>query len=188
MVNVKKLSLVGALCATMTLSAHALSITPATLPQWTGTNNSNLDASELSAFLATQGVVVSLTQVYKQDQGAGSDTGGFASSYTTTFLSTPSDPSGALIEYISGPSITGNAVFLYVKDGNQNPSFYIFNISSWNRTDDIALSGFWPNQGAISHVSILTANGVQVPDAGGTLALLGLAIGSLGLVRLKIGA
>jgi hypothetical protein len=185
MLNMKKISLVGALVATMTVSAHAISITPATIPQWTGSDNSNLNASELSAFLATQGVVVSLTQVYKQDQGAGSDSGTFASSYTTTFSNTASDPSDALIDYISGPSITGGSIFLYVKDGNHDPAFYVFDISAWNGTDDLSLTGFWPNGGAISHVTILTGNGTSVPDAGGTLTLLGLAIGSLGLIRSK---
>jgi len=176
----KKLGLAAVLAAGISLNAHALSITPATLPQWTGTDNSNLSAEQISAIVG-----VTVGEVYKQNVG-GSEEGSFAGSYTTTFSNTPTDPSDALIDYISGPSITGSSIFLYVKDGNHNPAFYIFNITGWNGTDDIVLSGFWPNQGAISHVTILTGGGTRVPDAGGTLALLGIAIGSLGLVRSRL--
>jgi hypothetical protein len=179
MLTIKKLGLAAILAVGISLKAHALSITPATFPQFTGTDNSNLSAAQISAIVG-----VTVIDVYKQDQG-GSESGSFGSSYNTSFNDTPTDPSGALIDYISGPSITGSSIFLYVKDGNANPAFYIFNLSAlgWNGTDDLVLSGFWPQQGAISHITILT--GTQVPDAGGTLALLGLAIGSLGLVRRK---
>jgi hypothetical protein len=179
MLKITKFTLAGVLAAAMTLTAHAISITPATVPQWTGNNTANLDATAISAIVG----VGPLTEVYKQDQG-GSEGGTFAGSYTTTFSNTASDPSDALIDYISGASITGGSIFLYVKDGNHEPAFYIFDISGWNGTDDLTLTGFWPNGGAISHVTILTGPG-SVPDAGGTLALLGLAIGSLGLIRRK---
>jgi hypothetical protein len=180
MLNITKFSLIAILAAGMSFTAHALSITPATLPQFTGTDNSNLSAAQISAIVG-----VTVDEAYKKDVG-GPDSGTFASSYNTTFSNTPSDPSDGLIDYISGPSITGGSIFLYVKDGNSNPAYYIFNITGWNGTDDIVLTGFWPEQGAISHIAILTGDTPTVPDAGGTLALLGLAIGSLGLIRRKL--
>jgi len=171
-------------------ASHAISITPFTLTQWTGTNNRNMSASAIDAFLLTQGRNVNgtLTEVYKQNVG-GSESGAFAGSYTTTFNSTPSDPADALIDYISGPSITGGEIYLYVKDGNHQPAFYIFDISSWNGTDNLSLTGFWPTNGAISHVTLLKTNTPPpppaVPDSGSTVALLGLAFSSVSLLRRK---
>lgn len=164
----------------ITVSAHALTITPASPMQYTGTVNSNLTASQIQAFV---GSPVSLTEVYKQDVG-GSESGAYASSYTTTFNSN-NNPSGALIDYISGPSISGASVYLYVKDGNHSPSYYIFNITGWNGKDDLVLQGFWVGPGAISHVSILSG-GVRttaVPEAGGTLSLSAVSLFVIALAR-----
>jgi hypothetical protein len=181
MLNITKLTLAAVLAAGITFNAHAVSITPATIPQWTGTDNSNLDAAAISAIVG-----VTVGEVYKQDVG-GPESGSFAGSYTTTFSNSPGDPSDALIDYIGGAAITGDSIFLYVKDGNNDPAFYIFNITGWNGTDDLVLTGFWPENGAISHVTILTGGPTTtVPDAGGTLALMGIAIGSLGLIRRKM--
>lgn len=145
-----------------------------------------MNAAQIAAIVGAG----SLSAVYTQNVG-GSEEGSFGSSYTTTFSNTPQDPADALIDYISGPSITGPSIYLYVKDGNQNPAWYIFNLSAlgWNGVDDLNLTGFWPNQGAISHVTILTGDtGNRVPDAGGTLALMGVALCSLGLLRRKLAA
>ena len=190
-----KIALTATAIAWMSLGAHAISITPSTTPVWTGTVNSNLNASQIDAFLLTQGRDVNgtLLEVYKQNVG-GSESGSFASSYTTTFDNTPLDPADAFIDYISGPSIRGGEIYLYVKDGNHQPAFYIVDISSWNGTDDLSLTGVWPKKGAISHVTLLRTEGTPpppppppaVPDSGATLALLGLAFTSLGALRQKL--
>ena len=54
-----------------------------------------------------------------------------------------------------------------------------FDISSWDGTMDIVMTGFWPDQGAISHVDII-GNEVPVPAAvwlfgTGLLGLVGVA-------------
>jgi len=179
-----------------TASAHALLITPTTHDGilWTsgnsvtGTSTSQNDIdAELNALAASVGAV--LTEAYKQNVGGG-ESGGFASSYTTTFFNQPNDPQEALIDYISGPAITGSA-FLLVKDGNQVPSYYLFSlVGLWNGTDDIRLEGFWPQQGAISHVTLYTTPGVptpfdvvSVPDGGTTVAMLGMALSGLAGAR-----
>lgn len=184
----KKLSLIAVIATGLVVNASALLITPTTNPQWTGNNPANMNAAEIATAIGV--LANSLTEVYKQDVG-GSESGSFGSSYTTTFSNSPSDPSDALIDYISGPSISGNSIYLYVKDGNSNPAWYVFDITYWNGTDDLVLEGFWPEGGAISHVTLLTGTepGIDlgnVPDAGGTLALMGIAITSLGLLRRKL--
>jgi hypothetical protein len=163
---------------------QALPITPASGPVWTGTKNSNLNANAIEGVVGTS---LDLTELYKQNVGGG-ESGGFASSYVTTFFNSASDPSGALIDYTSGPAISGyEELYLYVKDGNHQPAFYVFDISQWNGTDDLTLSGFWPQNGAISHVTILGGGtSKNVPDRGATVALLGLALGAIGLVRRKL--
>ena len=179
-----KLNLGVLLAVGLVFSASGIPITPGTLPQWIGNDNSNLSASQIATIVGEG----SLTEVYKKNVGGGGgEDGSFASSYSTTFFNAPNDPADALIDYISGPSITGGSIYLYVKDGSQTPAFYIFDISTWNGTDDLNLTGFWPQQGAISHIAILT--GAGVPDAGSTLSLFGLALGclSLGKIRQKLG-
>jgi len=163
----------------LTFGANALTITTLSTPQWIGGNNANLNAAQIAAIVG----ISTLTEVYKQDVG-GADSGTFSSSYTTTFLNSSSDPEDALIDYISGQSISGGSIFLYVKDGDQQPAFYVFDISGWNGTEDIVLDNFWPQQGAISHIAILTG-AARVPDSGTTVALLGVGLLCLNLARRK---
>jgi hypothetical protein len=172
----KRFLTVLAIAATA-FNAHALLITPSTTPQWSGDDNSNLTNAQISAIVGND-----TTEVYKKDVGGSESSGfGFGSSYETTFLNSAHDPSGALIEYTGGPTFGGN-VYLYVKDGNQSPAFYIFDITSWDRMEDLVLQDFWPQQGAISHIAIYDAP-PTVPDGGATLALFGLALGSIGMMK-----
>jgi hypothetical protein len=164
-------------------------VTPTTVPQWTGTDTANLSAAQIAALV---GYVGTLSEVYVQIVG-GSEGGSFAGSYTTTFDNTSGDPMDARIDYDGNPdpTITGSPIYLYVKDGNQDPAFYVFNISDWNRTDDIYIQGFWPQQGAISHVAIFTGTGTppsQVPDGGATLAFLGMALVGVESLRRRMAA
>ena len=170
--------------AGMVLNANALLLTPATAT-WQGSVPNNPDADAVETITGTS---AQLTLAYKNNVGGGEE-GSFAGSYRTTYYNTPTDPEDAEIKYTGGTAITGNPIYLMVKDGNQNPTWYIFNISSWNGTEKINLSDFWPSQGAISHVSIFTGSGsTTVPDAGSSIALLGLALTSIGVLRRKLGS
>ena len=94
------------------------------------------------------------------------------------------DPADATITYVSGqPVIAAQDIFLLVKDGNQIPAAYLFGISGWNGTESLVLTGFWPQGGAISYVSIYTSGSTPVPDGGTTLMLLGAGLGCLGALR-----
>lgn len=171
------MAIVGVLIVAST--SWALTITTETLPQWTGTDNSNLNNDQIATIVGYGGT---LDLLYKQDVGAGSDTGSFASSYSTVFDNTPTDPKDATISNVSGPFISGTPIYLYVKDGNAMPAYYIFDISAWNGNDTIYLEDFWPNRGAISHVAIYGTAAVPEPA---TLILLGLGLLGIAGIRRK---
>lgn len=122
--------------------------------------------------------------LYKRNVDDNFDTGSYASSYETEFFNEPDDPAEATITYINGPYITGYTPYLIVKDGNQIPAWYLFNLSSWNGMETINLESFWPDQGAISHIQILGKT-TSVPEPM-TLILLGLGmVGLAGVRRFK---
>jgi hypothetical protein len=183
---IKKIAVSVAAAALCVSSAHALSITPATGPQWTGVENSTTKMfKEISDLGITLG-----SEVYKQDQGSATDSGALAGYYTTTFLDTPTDPSGATIaQTVAGAAAPSTvAKYLLVKDGNQIPAWYLFNLEAlnWNGVETLSLSGFWPGNGAISHVSLYGSQPARtVPDGGATAALLGMGVLGLAAVRRK---
>jgi hypothetical protein len=126
---------------------------------------------------------MSVDLLYKDNYG-GVEEGmaNFMASYDTTYFDTPADPSGALLEYIGGDVMAG-ADWLIVKDGNQSPSWYLFDISSWDGIEDIEMSGFWPTQGSISHISVFDDTS-SVPEPS-ILALISLGLVGIGFIRRK---
>ena len=174
------------------LSALALPITPSSgvlnTSRWQGneTGESGIQTA-IASYLGTS------TELYKQDHELPlplpAPEGTLASSYSTVFLNTPEDPQEATITYIGGLFV-GPTAFLLVKDGNQEPAWYLFNLTTlgWNGTETLLLTDFWPNQGAISHVSLFGTQqqpgpGPTVPDGGTTSVLLGVALLILASLR-----
>jgi hypothetical protein len=195
--NTKKMMLMTVFCAVLlvvgvTSSASALTIDatdyiyPGGLPSdywWAGDETSQ---AALNAIIAS--ITGNAPELYKQNTGA-PDEGSFAPYYQTTYSNTPADPSNALIEYVGGPGdpyINASPLYLLVKDGSQEPAWYLFGLNYsgapyWNGTDDLVLLNFWPNQGAISHVAFY-GTGTAVPEP---LTLLLLGFGFVGLAAVR---
>lgn len=164
------------------VQAHALSITPGGAVM---TGDQTAQPAIDSAIASTLGLSVEL---YKQNVG-GAESGILAGSYETLFFDTPTDPSGATITYTGG-DILGDMKFLLVKDGNQNPAWYLFNLTTlgWDGVETLELSAFWPAGGAISHVTLYGSSSPPAVPEPGTLLLLGgglLGLAVYGRRRMK---
>lgn len=175
-----------------TTQAHALSISPATTPVWYSNTTPALNATDVATIV---GSPVTLALVYKQDFGGG-ESGNAAGYYSTSFSYEPStsDPSGATISW-NGPlmAISCPTCYVVVKDGKHTPNQYLFTLNSWNGTDALNFSGFWPGPGSISHIAIFN----NATSGGGTVAAIpepetyAMLLAGLGLVgfaaRRKLG-
>lgn len=125
-------------------------------------------------------------EIYKQDVGEVNDEGAFAPYYSTVFFNTSAEPSGATITWGGGAFITGNPIYLLVKDGNHNPAWYGFDLSDcgWNGQEKLELTGFWEDEpGAISHISIY-GNAAPIPEPA-TMFLMGTGFVGLAGLRLR---
>ena len=121
-----------------------------------------------------------LSLLYKDNDPGGIESGSFAGNYTTVF-SPAGDPIDADITWDGGAFIS-DASWLEVKDGNHDPTTYLFDISSWDGMMLLDLNNFWPTQGAISHVSIWGGGTITLPEPG-TLSLLAIGFAGIAWVR-----
>lgn len=188
-------TLVGALLISGALGiasqAHALTITPSSTPVYLETSQTSaLNAVDVKAIAVANfgfSSLGTLGLVYKQDFGS-SESGNAQSYYTTSFdpenYSGDGPSAGAIIQGGS-MNIECPSCYLVVKDGNNSPKQYVFDISGWNGTDAINFSGFWANtNGAISHVAIFN----NAASGGGSIAAIpepetyAMLLAGLGLV------
>jgi hypothetical protein len=125
-----------------------------------------------------------VTLLYK-DNVSGIEDGPFQDVYETTYGNDTGLPlASAKISYVGGIAdnpIIGSPMYALIKDGNL--AWYLFDITGWNGTDDIAFYSFYGGkQGKISNVGVYGTEG-GVPDGGSTAMLVGMALVALAAVR-----
>jgi len=146
-----------------------------TIPGLPGMGPSNCEPGCVNTIFGTSG----LSLLYKSNEDGdlvGDDSGTYAGSYSTWYYNDIGDPGNALLFYTGGSDIDCPSCYLAIKDGNQTPAYYFYNLSAWDGHETLSLENFWPGKGAISHISIWgRSTPTSVPEPS-TMALLGLGL------------
>lgn len=182
--TLSKLLFAGLSLLGMASAANAIIVlTPGnTIPGLPGMGPSNCEPGCVETIFSTSG----LSLLYKSDEAGvleGVDSGTYAGSYLTWFYNDVGDPGNALLFYTGGSDIDCPSCYLAIKDGNQTPAYYFYNLSAWDGQETISLLNFWPDKGAISHISIWgRSTPTRVPEPS-TMALLGLGLLAIGFTQ-----
>ena len=179
--KVTALAAVMGLGLTVGASAAIIELSPGD-ETYSGTSGPGLPAVEADV-LATHGIDLAATELYRSNVG-GADEKPFAGAYDTEYFNTPGDPEDATISWNGGDTYIDDPSWLLVKDGKNDPVWYLFDISGWDGKMDIVLTDFWPGSGAISHVSIYGGGECcgDVPEPG-PIGLLGFGMVALYIIR-----
>lgn len=134
-----------------------------------------------------EGVVGSeedLFLLYK-DEPDGEEEGSWSHSYSTSYGTDGDGDLTSLWIKNDGDYTFSGALWLVVKDGRKHdPAWYVFDISSWDGSEDIHVDGLFPLGGSISNVQIFGPESA-IPEPG-TLALFGAALIGIGLARRRV--
>ena len=146
-----------------------------TIPGLPGMGPSNCEPGCVNTIFGTSG----LSLLYKSNEDGdlvGDDSGTYAGSYSTWYYNDIGDPGNALLFYTGGSDIDCPSCYLAIKDGNQTPAYYFYNLSAWDGHETLSLENFWPGNGAISHISIWgRSTPTSVPEPS-PMVLLGLGL------------
>lgn len=156
--------------------------------RWQWQQNGNADASAVGVKVGLG--PLALTTLYKSDfegsNQAPTESGSFASSYTTQFYS-GDDPNNFELNFDGGSFINFERVFLIIKGGSQNPNHIVFDISQvapglefqvlgggfarWDGKLTIRGEGFMPSGQAISHIEIFGTQPLTAIPEPGTMTI-----------------
>ena len=115
------------------------------------------------------------------------DSGILGGSYTYSQI----DEHNGTLSYDGGSTFTGG--FLFVKDGQANPNWFVFNLTAlgWDGVTDLVLQDLFiadgipegDQDGGISHITLYGGSGpTSVPEPA-TLSMLGLGLFGLSIAR-----
>lgn len=157
-------------------SANALLVDPSS---YVATGNQT-SVPDIETIIGGSPYSVTLPGLYKAEPGTTiSESGDLAESYDTVF-SPSTDPKGVSITYTGGDFV-GPIAYLLVKDGKAG--WFLYNLTSlgWNGTENISITGLYPTNGSVSHISLY---GSSTPTPIPAAAWL-LGSGLVGLVTIR---
>lgn len=173
-----KSAVTGIAALLLSANASALMLSPG---DEIATTNETDNIGSLAELNSDFGVSLSdLDLLFKGDEGVD---GLLAYSYSWNPNDVGEDgPTGGTITYLGGDYADCPECYLVIKDGNNVPAQYLFDLGDWDGMETIELSGFWAGtQGAISNVAIW-GGAIAVPEPG-MLSLLGAGLLVAGLGR-----
>jgi len=157
--------------------SQALMLTPSDALASTSDNTNLTTLEKINAAFSTSYTDLALLWKGETDSAPAGQDGTLADSYLWLVDSPANSGTIAYVEEAEAASCP--TCLLIVKDGRSDDAQYLFDLESWDGTEEIALSDFWMDkEDAISNVAIWGGSA----DIAEPSALMLMSLGLLGLV------